>query len=103
MEVRKIKHKLDSKGTKDKIIELFNLEKIEQSDMNYLTSARSIGLLKKACDIIYNVIDKINDNIELDLLELDIKEAWNILGEIIGATYKEELLDEMFKRFCLGK
>ena len=88
---------------KNKIKELFNLEKIEQSDMNYLTSARSIGLLKKACDIIYNVIDKINDNIELDLLELDIKEAWNILGEIIGATYKEELLDEMFKRFCLGK
>ena len=88
---------------KNKIKELFNLEKIEQSDMNYLTSARSIGLLKKACDVIYNVIDKINDNIELDLLELDIKEAWNILGEIIGATYKEELLDEMFKRFCLGK
>ena len=88
---------------KNKMKELFNLEKIEQSDMNYLTSARSIGLLKKACDIIYNVIDKINDNIELDLLELDIKEAWNILGEIIGATYKEELLDEMFKRFCLGK
>ena len=40
---------------------------------------------------------------EVSKLELDIKEAWNILGEIIGATYKEELLDEMFKRFCLGK
>ena len=71
--------------------------------MNYLTSARSIGLLKKAHDILKEVINKTRQGIEPYLLEIDIKEAWNILGEIIGATYKEEMLDEMFKRFCLGK
>lgn len=88
---------------KNKIKNLFNLDKIETTDMNYLTSARSLGLLKKAYDLIEEVINKTKDNIEPYLLEIDIKESWNILGEIIGATYKEEMLDEMFKRFCLGK
>lgn len=94
---------LGIENLKNKIKELFNFDQIEQGDMNYLTNARSVGLLKKTLEIINNVIDRINQNTELDLLELDIREAWNILGEIIGATYKEELLDEMFKRFCLGK
>lgn len=88
---------------KNKIKYLFNIDKIETTDMNYLTSARSIGLLKKAHDILKEVINKTHQGIEPYLLEIDIKEAWNILGEIIGATYKEEMLDEMFKRFCLGK
>lgn len=88
---------------KNKIKYLFNIDKIETTDMNYLTSARSIGLLKKAHDILKEVINKTSQGIEPYLLEIDIKEAWNILGEIIGATYKEEMLDEMFKRFCLGK
>lgn len=88
---------------KNKIKYLFNIDKIETTDMNYLTSARSIGLLKKAHDILKEVINKTRQGIEPYLLEIDIKEAWNILGEIIGATYKEEMLDEMFKRFCLGK
>ena len=88
---------------KNKIKYLFNIDKIETTDMNYITSARSIGLLKKAHDILKEVINKTSQGIEPYLLEIDIKEAWNILGEIIGATYKEEMLDEMFKRFCLGK
>ena len=88
---------------KNKIKYLFNIDKIETTDMNYITSARSIGLLKKAQDILKEVINKTRQGIEPYLLEIDIKEAWNILGEIIGATYKEEMLDEMFKRFCLGK
>ena len=37
------------------------------------------------------------------MVEMNIKESWNTLGEIIGETYKEELLDELFSRFCLGK
>ena len=88
---------------KNKIKYLCNIDKIETTEMNYLTSARSIGLLKKAHDILKEVINKTRQGIEPYLLEIDIKEAWNILGEIIGATYKEEMLDEMFKRFCLGK
>ena len=39
----------------------------------------------------------------IDMIELDIRNIWEILGTINGTTYEEELLDEMFSRFCLGK
>ena len=39
----------------------------------------------------------------IDMLEIDIKNIWTSLGTIIGETYSEELIDEMFSRFCLGK
>ena len=39
----------------------------------------------------------------IDMIELDIRNIWEQLGEINGSTYEEELLDEMFSRFCLGK
>ena len=44
----------------------------------------------------------IND-MPIDMIELDIKNIWEMLGTINGTTYEEELLDEMFSRFCLGK
>ena len=37
------------------------------------------------------------------MLEIDIKYIWNLLGEIIGVNYEEELIDQLFSRFCLGK
>lgn len=88
---------------KEKIISLFNLNELEKEDLNYITSARSVGLLKQSLDIINKIISDINNNIEIFLIEIDIKQVWNLLGEIIGKTYKEEMLDEMFKRFCIGK
>ena len=39
----------------------------------------------------------------IDIIELDLKECWSTLGEIIGETYTDELIDEIFSRFCLGK
>lgn len=87
----------------DKIKELFNLEKLETSDLTYLSNARSISLLKKSLNNISNAIDNIDNNDPIDIVELELKNAWSTLGEIIGETYTEELLDELFSRFCLGK
>ena len=39
----------------------------------------------------------------VDMVEIDMKEAWNTLGEITGDNDPSELLDKMFKKFCLGK
>lgn len=88
---------------KNKIKEIFNLEQIEKSDMTYLTSARSISILKIVKEKIETLEESIFNKIPIDLLELDIKEIWNLLGQIIGINYDEELIDEMFSRFCLGK
>ena len=87
----------------DKIKELFNLEKLETSDLTYLSNARNISLLKKSLNNISNAIDNINNNDPIDIVELELKDAWSTLGEIIGETYTDELLDELFSRFCLGK
>ena len=97
-----IKNNLGIDTLKNKIIELFNLEKIATKDPTYLSSARSISLLKRSLSILEESLNKIND-FPIDIIELDLKEAWTILGEINGKTYKDELIDEMFSRFCLGK
>lgn len=97
-----IKNNLGIDTLKNKIIELFNLEKLATNDPTYLSSARSISLLKRSLNILEESINKINDY-PIDIIELDLKEAWSLLGEINGKTYKDELIDEMFSRFCLGK
>ena len=88
---------------KEAIKEKFNLEKIITDDINYSFNSRSIGLLEKSKDKIVAAVNAINDNYPVDIVELEIKSAWEILGEIIGETYTEELLDNLFSRFCLGK
>lgn len=88
---------------KDQIRKLFNIGDIMTNDMTYLSNARTISLLKKSLSIINNTIDEINSNSPIDIVELGLKEVWDVLGEIIGQTYTDELLDELFSRFCLGK
>lgn len=88
---------------RQKIKDIFNLEKIEQSDFTYLSSARSISLLKKSLEYLESVKKGIEKNMPIDMIEIDLKQVWNTLGEIIGKTYKEELIDQLFSQFCLGK
>ncbi len=97
-----LKNNIGLDELKQSIIKLFNLEEITTNDPTYLTSARSIALLKQAKSTIEESLNKIS-TYPIDIVELDLKEAWSLLGEIIGKTYKEELIDEMFSRFCLGK
>lgn len=88
---------------KEEIKRIFNLGEIETEDLTYLTDARSIALLKKSLIYIEDSLNSISKNEPIDIIELHIKNAWETLGEIIGETYKEELLDELFSKFCLGK
>ena len=71
--------------------------------MTYLSSARSISLLKKCLKNVESIKKGLEENLPIDMIEIDLREIWNILGEIIGETYTEELLDHIFKNFCLGK
>ena len=98
-----IKDNIGIDNIKNEIKKIYNLEQIETKDMTYLTNAKSISLLKESLSKIEESITNINNNSPIDIVELDLKEAWDLLGEIIGVTYKDELLDEMFSRFCLGK
>ncbi len=88
---------------KNKIIELFDLEKLEQSNLEIVSSTRAINLIKEALKHIYNAINNISDEIPVDMIAIDIKAAWDALGEITGESYQDELLDTLFSKFCLGK
>ena len=98
-----IKDNIGLDNLKNKIIEMFNLEEITTKDMTYLSNARSISLLRKSLKIINETIENIKNNTPIDIIEMDLKECWSTLGEIIGESYTDELIDEIFKRFCLGK
>ena len=88
---------------KNKIIEMYDLEEIESKDATYLTNARGLSLLKQSKKIINEINKGINTNQPIDMIEIDIKRIWELLGEITGETYQEELINQLFSQFCLGK
>ncbi len=88
---------------KKKIIELFHMNQVETEDPSYLTNARSISLLKQASIALKQAYHALKNNTPVDLVEIDIKSAWDLLGEIIGETYQDALIDQLFSQFCLGK
>ena len=88
---------------KSEIEKLFELGNIETKDLTYLTNVRSISILKKALKSIQEVKNGVEQNQPIDMIEIDLKEIWNELGKITGETYQEELIDQLFSRFCLGK
>ncbi len=97
-----VKEGIGLEELKQKMVQPF-LETVIGKDLTYLTNARSIALLKKAYEKVKEVEKQIDGKVPVDMLALDIREIWNDLGEIIGETYEEELVDELFSRFCLGK
>ena len=88
---------------KNKIKELFNLERIDKSDFNYITNARQIAKIKECLNSVNDIIDGLENDLPLDMIEIDLKSCWETLGAIIGETYSEELLDQLFSKFCVGK
>jgi tRNA modification GTPase len=88
---------------KSKIKEMFNLEMIESSDFTYLSNANQIAILKSASDIIDDVYKGLEDNFPIDIIEIDLKRIWELLGDLIGESCSDELINELFKKFCIGK
>lgn len=98
-----IKNETGIEELKNAIRTMFQLEKIQTGDFTYLTNARGIALLNQAKVSLQEVINGIKQNMPIDMVEIDIKNIWNLLGEMIGESYEEELIDQLFSQFCLGK
>lgn len=88
---------------KDKIKELFNANAFLNKNLTYFTNVRQITLLKQAIESLNDAYQGVLNNSEIDMIEIDLKLAWERLGDIIGANYTVELIDNLFSRFCLGK
>ena len=88
---------------KDAIKELFNVGTFMSKNLTFFTNVRQISLLKSAIKFLEDVEQGIKEEREIDMIEIDLKLVWEKLGDIIGANYTEELIDNLFSRFCLGK
>lgn len=96
----------DNKGINsliEKIKKLFNLNEIETGDFTYLSNARQISIIKEALALSEEIKSQNEKNTPVYLIQIDIQKLWEKLGELTGDTYKDELLDEIFSKFCLGK
>ncbi len=87
---------------KEKIESIYNLGNISSKDMTYLSDARSISILEKVMDSVKDINSAIINSMPIDMIEIDIKNVWNLLGEITG-EYDDELIDNLFSKFCVGK
>lgn len=77
---------------------------IENSQTTVLvTNARHIALLEQAEAALESVLTGLDQELPVDLVQIDMTRAWELLGEITGDSYQDELLDQLFSQFCLGK
>ena len=88
---------------KEMIRKLFELEKINTKEATYFSNTRQIDLVEKALGKLEIVKKRLTEKTPIDLIELDLKEVFDTLGEIIGVTYDEEIIDHLFENFCVGK
>ena len=96
----------DNKGIEELKEKLFSMvvssgSNIQNSFM--ITSSRHKELLDKARKSLCNCIEEISSNVDLDLVNIGVVEAWNYIGEITGETASEDRINTIFSKFCLGK
>ncbi len=88
---------------KSKIKEMFDLEKITTKDYTYLSNSRQISLITKAYQSILSAEKSLNESLPIDLIAIDLKECFDLLGQVIGISYTDEIIDNLFENFCVGK
>lgn len=76
---------------------------IKARDSAIVSNIRHKSLIDKAHESIKKAIEAIDEGIPLDLISVDIKDSWRFLGEITGDTVEEDIITEIFSRFCIGK
>lgn len=85
------------------ISEIFFEGKLESNDLTYVSNVRHIHLLNKAKESLTEAIQAAEWLTPIDMIQIDIRNAWEQLGEIVGDAVGESLLDQIFSKFCLGK
>lgn len=85
------------------ISDLFFEGELEASDITYVSNTRHVTLISQALSTIEDAIDAIDNGVPIDLVQIDLTRVWELLGEIIGDSVSESLIDQLFSQFCLGK
>ena len=87
----------------DKVKELFFKGEVLFNDEVYITNIRQKNLLKNSLDSLELVINSINDGMPEDFYSIDLMNAYQSLGLIIGESVEDDLVEEIFSKFCMGK
>lgn len=85
------------------IAALFFEGNVESNDLTYVSNARHIALLHQAKEAVEEAIHGAEAGVPVDMVQIDVTRTWEILGEIIGDTVQESLINQLFSQFCLGK
>ena len=87
----------------DGIKKLFELGDLDSKNLEFLSNERQIKLLEKCHQHLNQAMSSTINNLPIDMIQLDLRDAWEALSDITGQRYHESLVDDMFRRFCLGK
>ncbi|WP_100374330.1 tRNA uridine-5-carboxymethylaminomethyl(34) synthesis GTPase MnmE [Bacillus sp. FJAT-45037] len=85
------------------IASLFFEGDLESGDVTYVSNSRHIALLEQAKSTMQDAMAAIDMGVPIDLVQIDVTRTWELLGEIIGDSVQESLIDQLFSQFCLGK
>jgi tRNA modification GTPase len=87
----------------EELTRLFNKGNLRLNDEVILTNIRHKNMIDKCMESIDNAISAYEGGMPLDMITIDIKDAAYYLGQITGESDNEQVLNEIFKRFCIGK
>lgn len=97
---------LEDKGISElesAIANIFFSGELETGDLTYVSNVRHIQILKQAKQALVDAMEGIELGMPIDVVQIDVTRAWELLGEIIGDTASDALIDQLFSQFCLGK
>ncbi|WP_018933819.1 tRNA uridine-5-carboxymethylaminomethyl(34) synthesis GTPase MnmE [Gracilibacillus lacisalsi] len=97
---------IEDKGMDDlevAIADTFFAGDLESGDLTYVSNVRHIQLLQQTLKALEDAMDAMDADMPIDLVQIDVTRAWELLGEIIGDTMQDSLIDQLFSQFCLGK
>lgn len=86
-----------------RIREMFFEGSLEEKHEAMFSNARQIALLEESHQTLLDAITTAKASIPVDLIEIDLRKAWGILGTITGESTEDDLIDTLFSKFCLGK
>ncbi len=75
----------------------------DEEETTLVRDEREAHLLRRVLDHLNEAINAMDGSMDADLVSIDLRSAWEILGELTGEMAGEDIIDEIFSRFCIGK
>ena len=87
----------------DEIYQMVYGGQVSAGDTGLVSNIRHKNLLERALESVNITIETIKEALPLELISIDLKDCWDLLGQITGDTIEEDIIDQIFANFCIGK